>query len=75
MNDLSKWGTNPNRSWAKFNSFLSDVSIFYPLKISENLWSSGVFREYKNENISQIWVEEVDRNNSNLLMLVNGIQE
>ena len=33
MNDLSKWGTDPNRSWAKFNLYLADVSMFNPLKM------------------------------------------
>ena len=39
MNDLPKWGTDPNFSYffTKFNSFLADVFIFYPLKISESL--------------------------------------
>ena len=27
--------------------FLTDASILYPLKTSENLWFSGVFRGYK----------------------------
>ena len=27
--------------------FLAKVSILYPLKTPENLWSSGVFGEYK----------------------------
>ena len=29
-------------SLTKFNSCLADVFIFYPLKISESLWSSGL---------------------------------
>ena len=30
-----------------FNPFLVNVPILYPLKTPENLWFSGVFREYK----------------------------
>ena len=39
MNDLPKWGTDPNFSYSftKFNSFLAEIFIFYPLKISESL--------------------------------------
>ena len=31
-----------------FNPFYSNVTILYPLKTSENLWFSDVFREYRN---------------------------
>ena len=31
--------------------FLANVSILYPLKTPENLWFSGVFREYKMETL------------------------
>ena len=30
-----------------FNTFLANVSILYPLKISENQRCSGIFREYR----------------------------
>ena len=60
-------------SCTNFNSFLADVSIFYPLKISESLWFFGVFRGYKNGNIGQKWVKEIDGNNFNLLMIANRV--
>ena len=62
-------------SCSKFNSFLAYVSIFFPLKLSEILWFSGVFRGYKSGNIYQKWVKKVNRNNFNLLMIVNIVQE
>ena len=60
-------------SFTKFNSLLANAFIFYPLKTSESLWFSGVFRGHKNGNIDQKWVKEVDRNNFNLLMIVNSV--
>ena len=59
--------------WLFFLFFLANVSIFYPVKISKNLWFSCVFRVYKNGNIGQKWVKEVYRNNSNLPTIVNSV--
>ena len=33
--------------------FLAKIPIWYPLKTSENLWFSVVFRAHKNRNIGQ----------------------
>ena len=36
-----------------FNPFLANVPILYPLNTPENLWFSGVFREYKMETLAR----------------------
>lgn len=39
-----------------FNSFLANIPILQPLKISENLWSSGIFRGYKIRTLAKNWL-------------------
>ena len=42
------------RSGTKFNPFLANVPILYPLETPDNLWFSGVFREYKRSKVGEI---------------------
>ena len=39
------------------NTFLSNVPFSHPLKPSENLWFSDVFRGYKMGTLGKKWVQ------------------
>ena len=39
-----------------FKPFLPKVSILYPMKTSQNLWFSSVFRRLQSRDIGQKWI-------------------
>ena len=40
-------------AWHFLNPFLSNATFLYPLKMSENLWFSDVFRGYRNMTLDK----------------------
>ena len=69
ITDLSKQGTDPN-----FSGMLTPLCFYFapPENIRKPL-AFQCFQEVQNGNIDHKWVKEVDRNNSNLPMIVNSI--
>ena len=77
MNHWPKWETDTNSSDILTSSpSLTDFCGVFHFLSPENirkLMFFGVFRGYKNGSIGQKWVKEIDRNNYNLLMIVNSV--
>ena len=47
--------------WQIINPLHATDLFLYPLRTSENLWFSGVYREYRNTPVAWCWLNEIIR--------------